>query len=68
MGFFVHSAGIAAEIGRAAIVTIAEYKIIIEDEVEIVKQADDDRGVGNCGKAHWFAAEIDVLAPGVQRR
>jgi hypothetical protein len=68
MELCVHPAGITAEIIRIAVVAIAECKIVIEDEVEVVKQIDNDRRIGDGGEAHGFRTAIDVRAPRIQRR
>src|SRR5437764_3142190 len=51
-----------------AIVAIAKREIVIEDEIQIVKQIYDHRRICHHQKARGCFAAIEVLAPDVQRR
>src|SRR5437764_2662867 len=53
---------------RFAIVAIAKGVIVIEDEIQIVKEIDHHRRVCHYEKTRGCTATIDVLAPDVQRR
>src|SRR5437588_994424 len=53
---------------RFAIVAIAKGVIVIEDEIQIVKEIDHHRRVCHYEKTRGCTATIDVLTPDVQRR
>src|SRR5947208_5885410 len=53
---------------RFAIVAIAKGVIVIEDEIQIVKEIDHHRRVCHYEKTRGCTATIEVLTPDVQRR
>ena len=58
----------AAEEIRLVVVAVAEGVIVVEDEIQIVKEVNDDGRVRHHEKACGRAPAIDVLTPDVQRR
>src|SRR2546422_585755 len=52
---------------RLAVVSIAKRIVVVEDEVQIVKEVDDNGRVRHHQKTRRRVAAIDVLAPDIQR-
>src|SRR5947209_15991014 len=63
----MHPVRTGAKEVRFTIVPIAKRIIVVEDEIQVVKEVDDDRRVCHDKKTRRRVAAIDVLTPDIQR-
>src|SRR6266850_1155242 len=57
-----------AEVILAAVETLGEHVIVVEDEIRVPEHVDEERRVGNRHQAHGILAGVDVAVPRIERR
>src|SRR5947208_6534959 len=57
-----------AEVILAAVKTLREDVVVVEDEIGVPEHVDEERRVGNGHQAHRILAGIDVAVPRIERR